>query len=100
MGTEGTSWERRVEGGWVLELRIQPGAGRSEVVGLLGDALKVRVAAPAEGGRANRELIRILAERLGVPRGSIRILRGETGRTKTVRIDGIAAPPSASLGLH
>ncbi len=99
MNESAPPWEHPVEQGWVLVLRIQPRARRSEVVGTLGDTLKVRVAAPAVDGRANVELIRFLAEELGVPRRSIRIVRGHTGRTKTVQIEGLTAPPSASLGL-
>ena len=81
-------WARAIEGGWDLELRIQPGARRSEVVGALGSALKVRVTAPADGGKANAELVQFLAQKLDVPRRAVAVIRGAHSRTKTVRVTG------------
>ena len=87
-----------------LQLHVQPGAARDEIVGLHGDRLKVRISAPPVDGRANRHLIEYLATVFGVARSAITLVRGETGRAKTVRIDSpaclppqIAAPPSRSL---
>ncbi len=85
--TGGPAWARRTPTGWVLSVRVQPGAGRSSVVGTIGDELKVRVAAPANEGKANAELVRFLARELGVPRGVVRIARGETARSKVVEVD-------------
>jgi uncharacterized protein len=56
-----------------------------------GDAVKIRIAAPPANGAANEELVRFLAERLGVPRGAVTLVTGATGRRKTVRIEGLAA---------
>jgi uncharacterized protein (TIGR00251 family) len=64
------------------------------VVGRYGDAIKIRLQAPPVDGAANEELIRFLAERLGVPRAAVRILSGETGRRKRVEVTG--APPDAA----
>ena len=50
-----------------LPVKVVPGAARSEVAGRLGAAVKVRVAAPPEGGQANRAVCALLAERLGLP---------------------------------
>lgn len=83
------AWAREIDGGWQLELRVQPGARRSEVVGELGDALKVRVAAPANDGKANAELVRLFARRLEVPRRALEVVRGAHRRTKTVRVTGV-----------
>ena len=80
-------WARAADGGWLLAIRVQPGARRSEVVGPLGASLKIRVAAPADGGRANAELIGFLADALGVARRDVRIVRGPASRTKSVAID-------------
>lgn len=66
---------------------MKPGAGRSEVVGEHGDALKVRVAAPANEGKANAELVRFLAKALGVSRGSVELISGERSRDKAVAVD-------------
>lgn len=83
---EDAPWARRVAGGWSLTIRVQPGAARSEVVGLHGDALRVRVAGPAVDGKANAELVRFLAGRLQVPERGVEITRGHTSRTKIVRV--------------
>jgi hypothetical protein len=53
---------------------------------MYGTAIKIRLAAPAVEGRANAVLIAFLAKSFGVPRGNVTLMRGETGRTKTVRI--------------
>lgn len=70
----------------ILVLHAQPGARESAFVGLHGDALKLRLAAPALEGRANRELCRFLAQAFGVPQASVQLLSGEGSRQKRVRI--------------
>jgi len=70
----------------VLALHVQPGAKRSEFAGKHGDALKVKLGAPAVDGKANAELIRFLADAFGVPQRKIVIVRGETSRAKVVRV--------------
>lgn len=82
-----------------LELRVQPGAARDEIVGAHGDRLKVRITAPPVDGRANRHLIDYLAAVFGVPRSRVTLLRGETGRAKTVQIDSPARLPSEFSAL-
>jgi len=83
---EGAPWARRLDDGWSLTIRVQPGAARSEIVGAHGDALRIRVAGPAVDGKANAELVRFLATHLGVPTRAVEIVRGHTSRTKVVRI--------------
>ncbi|HEX4869203.1 MAG TPA: DUF167 family protein [Moraxellaceae bacterium] len=70
----------------VLVLHAQPGARESAFAGLHGDALKVRLAAPAQEGKANRELCRFLAEAFGVPRTAVELLAGDSSRHKRVKI--------------
>jgi uncharacterized protein (TIGR00251 family) len=70
-------------------VRVQPRASRSGVIGGHGDALKVRLAAPPVDGAANDALVVLLAEELGVPRRSVRIVSGTASRSKTVEVDGI-----------
>jgi uncharacterized protein (TIGR00251 family) len=82
----GAPWTRRTDGGWLLTIRVQPGASRSGVVGAYGSALKVRVAAPANDGKANAALVRFLAAHLGVPPRSIEITAGHHDRTKVVEV--------------
>ena len=74
----------------VLRLHVQPGAGRTAVVGRHGDALKVRVAAAPEGGRANDACLALVAETLGVTADQVEITSGASSRSKRVRITGLA----------
>lgn len=69
-----------------IEVRVVPGARRSEVVGEVDGVLRVRVAAPAVDGKANRELLRILAEHFGVRSRQVTIERGTHHRDKVVAI--------------
>ena len=81
----------------VLRLRVQLRAGKDEVVGPTADGfLKVRLAAAPLEGKANRELIRFLAQRLGLARSRLEILSGEKSRHKRVRVDGLPAAEGAA----
>jgi uncharacterized protein (TIGR00251 family) len=77
-----------------LRLLVSPGARRTEIVGRHGDGWKVRVAAAPEGGRANQAVLRLLAERLDLPRRALAIVSGESAREKVVRMTGIAQAES------
>jgi uncharacterized protein (TIGR00251 family) len=79
---------REVPDGIVLNLRVMPRASANAIAGLQGDALKVRVTAPPVGSAANAGVVRGLAASLGVPRGTVRLLRGATGRQKQVLVQG------------
>ena len=78
-------------GGVVLSVRVIPRAKKTEIGGVRGDALLVRLAAPPVDGAANDALIELLAERLGVARRDVRIVSGDRGRQKRVSIAGISA---------
>jgi hypothetical protein len=71
-----------------IELRVwvQPGSGRTVVVGRHGDALKIKVAAPPEGGRANQAVTQLMSYLLAVPATSVALVSGEASRAKRVRI--------------
>lgn len=73
-----------------LAIKAVPNAPRSAVVGWLGDALKIKVHAPAVEGRANEELCRFLAEALDLPRRAVTVATGNTSRQKRVQIDGLS----------
>ena len=72
-----------------LAIKAIPNAPRSEVVGWLGEALKVKVHAPPVEGRANEVLCEFLADTLGLPRRAVTVLRGDTSRQKLIRIQGL-----------
>jgi uncharacterized protein len=72
-----------------LALKIIPNAPRDEVAGWLGEALKVKLHAPALEGRANAALVEFLAERLALPRRAIALAQGAKSRQKLVRIEGL-----------
>lgn len=76
------------DGSVVLMLHIQPGARKTEVAGLHGDALKIRLAAPPVDGKANAALLAFLAKACSVPKSAVSLLSGETSRSKRVRIVG------------
>jgi uncharacterized protein (TIGR00251 family) len=83
-----------------LVVHVVPRARTTEVVGRHGDALKIRLAAAPMDGAANDELVRFLAEQLGVPRAAVTIAAGHTGRRKTVKITGIeTAAALRALGV-
>jgi uncharacterized protein YggU (UPF0235/DUF167 family) len=68
---------------------VVPGASRDEIAGWLGDALKVRVAAAPERGRANDAVVRLVAAALGVPAAQVRVAAGTGSPRKTLEIDGL-----------
>ncbi len=72
--------------GYILRLLVVPGASRTEVVGLHGDRLRVRVAAAPEKGAANKKLLEFLAKVLGVPKKAVRLTAGAQSREKVVAI--------------
>ena len=83
-----------------LAIKAIPNAPRSEVVGWLGEALKVKVHAPPVEGRANKVLCEFLADTLGLPRRAVTVLRGDTSRQKLLRISGLTlAEAKSRLGV-
>lgn len=83
-----SDWLRSDKAGVILNLHIQPGAKKTEVVGPHGDALKIRLAAPPVDGKANAALIDFIAEKLGVGKATVRLVSGQTSRTKRLYISG------------
>lgn len=72
-----------------LRLRVVPGAPRAGIVGRYGGAWKVRVSAPAQGGRANEAVLELLASTLDVPRRDLRLTVGTGSRDKVVTLEGL-----------
>ncbi len=78
------------DGSVVITLHVQPGARSTEIVGLHGDALKLKLAAPPVDGKANDCLIAFLAGRIKVAKSSVDIVTGHSNRRKRVRVRGAA----------
>jgi uncharacterized protein (TIGR00251 family) len=76
-----------------LTLHVQPGARRTEVVGLHGDALKIKLAAPPVEGKANEALLRYIADAFAVPLRNVALLQGEQSRHKVVAISSSSVNP-------
>jgi uncharacterized protein (TIGR00251 family) len=87
------------DGSITLEVHAQPGAKRTEVAGIHGGCLKIRLVAPPIEGRANEALIGFLAESFGVPRRNVTLVRGQSARRKTVSIASPAARPDRGWEL-
>ena len=69
-------------------MRVVPRASKSEIVGELDGALKIRIASPPIDGAANAELLKLLAKTFGISKSSVEIIGGQTSKTKQVKISG------------
>jgi len=74
-----------------LAVHVTPRSGRDEVQGWRGSELAVRVTVAPEGGKANAAACIVVAKALGVPKSSVRVVRGDTSRHKILRIEGVDA---------
>jgi uncharacterized protein (TIGR00251 family) len=90
-GTRHTSPIQPTATGVRLRVYVQPRASRTELAGLHGDAVRIRLAAPPVEGEANQELVRFLARVLGVPRSAVTIATGAGSRRKGVAVLGLSA---------
>lgn len=90
-------WYHHKENVITLRLYIQPGAKRTEVIGLHGDALKVRLAAPPIEGRANEALLRFIADNFNVPLRNVELKQGALSRHKVVLVNGSSLEPESLL---
>jgi len=77
---------KKVNNAMRLEVRVQPRSSRAVIVGVEGEAVKIKLTAPPAEGEANRQLIALLSKELSVPKSRIRIFRGETSRNKVIEI--------------
>ncbi len=75
----------------LLRVKVVPNSSRTAVEGWLGEALKVKVAQPAEGGKANRVVVELLAKVLGVASSQVAIVSGHTQALKVLQIEGMTA---------
>ena len=90
--------------GIVFKVYVQPRSSKNSIVGLHGDSLKIRVAAPPVDGAANNACVKFLAKCLSVAPSSLEIISGQNSRTKKILLKSKPAPPSvteyASLKQH
>ena len=92
-----SEWYRRNGDVLTLTLHIQPGAKRTEVAGLHGEAVKIRLAAPPIEGRANEALLKFIAAFFGVPLRQVELKQGGQSRHKVVAITGSTVDPEKLL---
>jgi uncharacterized protein (TIGR00251 family) len=72
-----------------ISVRLTPRSSQNEVLDFEGETLRVRVSAPPVDGRANAALERLLADRLGLTRGTVLVVAGHSGRQKVVEVEGL-----------
>jgi uncharacterized protein len=77
---------KRTEAGLEVRIRLQPNASKSEITGLHGDSLKVRVQAKPVEGAANAALVKLIAKTAGVPKSAVELIRGATSRNKVLKV--------------
>lgn len=94
-----SAWYRRHGDVLTLTLHVQPGAKRTDVAGLHGEALKIRLAAPPIDGRANEALLKYVAEAFGVPLRQVELKQGGQSRHKVVAITGSKVEPESLLSV-
>jgi uncharacterized protein (TIGR00251 family) len=83
------AWCSPLPGGVRVAVQIQPNAKRTEVVGLLDDALKIKLAAQPIEGKANEALVKWLAGALGVSRSAVTLTHGQTNKKKLLEVMGV-----------
>jgi uncharacterized protein (TIGR00251 family) len=82
---------RDTANGAQFALRVQPRASRNAIVGTMGDAVKLAITAPPVDGKANHAVVEYLSDLFRVPKSSIVIVSGETGRNKLIAVRGMRA---------
>lgn len=92
-----SAWYRRNGDILTLTLHVQPGAKRTEVAGLHGEALKIRLAAPPIEGRANEALLKFIAGAFAVPLRQVELKQGGQSRHKVVAVSGSQVEPESLL---
>jgi uncharacterized protein (TIGR00251 family) len=77
--------------GALLAVKLQPRASKNEIVGAMGDELRIKVTAPPVDAAANESLLKLLADKLECPRGRVELVRGHTSRHKVIKLHGLDA---------
>ncbi len=85
------------EGDLLLRIKVVPGSSRDAIAGMLGDRLKVKVAAAPEAGKANAAVCELIADALGIKARDVTIESGHTAPEKTLRVKGVDLPTAQRL---
>lgn len=93
------AWCSALPGGVRLAVQISANAKKTEVIGVLDDALKLKLQAQPIEGKANEALIRYLADRLGVPKSAVTLTHGHTNKRKLLEIAAARLTPEAVCAL-
>ncbi len=80
-----------------LAIKVTPNAGRNAIVGVKDGVLYVKIAAPPEKGKANKELIDFLAEKLAIKKSAVLIVKGQTSRYKSIIVEGVGGDEALKL---
>ena len=91
---------RETKKGLAIAVKVVPNARKDEIVGLIGDRLKLRVCAPPEGGKANKSVCKLIAKALGIKKTAVSVAAGESSPLKTIEILGIHALEFENLTLR
>jgi len=91
------NWYRRDGDVIALTLHVQPGAKRTEIAGLHGEALKIRLAAPPVEGRANKVLLKFIAELFDVPLRHVTLHKGGKSHCKVILVEHSAIAPESVI---
>ena len=89
MKTPLPAWLKPQPDGLLLAVKLQPRASKNEIIGALGEELRIKVTAPPVDAAANEALVRLLAETLDCPRGKVELIRGHTSRHKIIKLHGL-----------
>ena len=85
------------DGALIFNVRVIPRASKSEIVGELGGALKIRICAPPVDGAANAELIKVLSKTFSISKSHIEIVSGQTSKTKQIRVSNTTGKNLAAV---
>jgi uncharacterized protein (TIGR00251 family) len=78
----------------LLKIKVTPNSSKNKIVGWLNDVLKIRIAAPPQKGKANKELVEFLSEEFKIPKSSIEIKKGYKERNKIIEINSLPKLPA------
>ena len=74
-----------------ISVKVQPNAGRNEIVGLVEGVWKIKIGAPPDKGKANKELLDFLSKVLNIRKDSLSLVRGQTSQSKTIEVESLTA---------